>query len=146
MDPARRLGSQRRVKGCTKSFAIVEPPTAIFAANDLMAPGAIYAIQDAGLRVPHDIAVVGYYNREFIWIARPNLTTVVMPVYEMGRIAAEILLQQIADGTRENEEVKVKGELIVRDTCGASETQKTNRRFEPDTSLRRVLLHKDPEN
>jgi DNA-binding LacI/PurR family transcriptional regulator len=36
-----------------------------------------------------------------------------MPVYEMGRIAANILLQQIADGTRENEEVKVKGELII---------------------------------
>jgi len=121
-------------------------PTAIFAANDLMALGAIYAIQDAGLSVPDDIAVVGYDNREFTWIARPKITTVEMPVYEMGRIAAEILLQQIADGTRANEEVKVKGELIIRDTCGANESQKTNRRFERNTSLRRVLLNKEPDN
>jgi len=121
-------------------------PTAIFAANDLMALGAIFAIQDAGLNVPHDMAVVGYDNREFTWIARPNITTVVMPVYEMGRIAARILLQQISDGTRDNDEVKVKGELIVRDTCGASASQKTNRSFERNTSLRRVMLNKQPDN
>jgi LacI family transcriptional regulator len=121
-------------------------PTAIFAANDLMALGTIYAIQDAGLNVPNDIAVVGYDNREFTWIARPNITTVVMPVYEMGRIAADILLQQIADRTRDNEEVKVRGELIVRDTCGAKESKKTNRRFERNTSLRRVMLNKEPDN
>ncbi len=121
-------------------------PTAIFAANDLMALGAIYAIQDAGLRVPEDVAVVGYDNREFTWIARPNITTVVMPVYEMGFIAADILLQQIAGGSREKVEVKVKGELIVRDTCGASEAEKTSRRFERNTSLRRVMLNKQPEN
>jgi len=121
-------------------------PTAIFAANDLMALGAVYAIQDAGLSVPHDVAVVGYDNREFTWIVRPNISTVVMPVYEMGRIAAEILLQQIVDGADEREEVKVKGELIIRDTCGASESQKTTRRFERNTSLRRVLLNKDPDN
>jgi len=111
-----------------------------------MAVGAIYAIQDAGLSVPHDIAVVGYDNREFTWVVRPNITTVEMPVYEMGRIAAEILLQQIVDGTRENEEVKVKGKLIIRDTCGASNAQKTNLRFERNTALRRVLLNKDPDN
>lgn len=121
-------------------------PTAIFAANDLMALGAIYAIQDAGLSVPGDIAVVGYDNREFTWIVRPNITTVVMPVYEMGRIAAKILLEQIMDGAAEHEEVKVKGELIVRDTCGASESGKTIHRFERNTSLRRVILNKNPEN
>ncbi len=56
------------------------------------------------------MVVVGYDNREFTWIVRPNITTVTMPVYEMGRIAAEILLRQITDGTRENDEVKVKGD------------------------------------
>jgi len=121
-------------------------PTAIFAANDLMALGAIYAIQDAGLSVPQDIAVVGYDNREFTGVVRPNITTVVMPVYEMGRIAAEILLHQIAEGTRDHEEVRVKGELIIRDTCGASEEQKSDTQFERNTSLRRVLLNRDPEN
>ncbi len=125
---------------------LLHRPTAIFAANDLMALGAIYAIQDNGLSVPQDIAVVGYDNREFTWIARPNITTVVMPVYEMGMIAAEILLQQISDGTRENDEVKVKGELIIRDTCGAGVHHKTTRQFERNTSLRRVMLNKQPDN
>ena len=133
-------------QGAQSLLQLPNRPTAIFAANDLMALGAICAIQDAGLSVPHDMAVVGYDNREFTWIARPHITTVVMPVYEMGRIAAEILLQQIADGTRDNDEVKVRGELIVRDTCGASEAQKTNRNFERNTSLRRLLLNKDPDN
>ena len=111
-----------------------------------MALGAIYAIQDTGLSVPQDIAVVGYDNREFSWIVRPNITTVEMPVYEMGRIAAEILLQQIVEGIHEIEEVKVKGELIVRNSSGASESQKTNRTFERNTSLRRVMLNKNPDN
>ncbi len=120
-------------------------PTAIFAANDLMALGAVYAFEDAGLCVPRDVAVVGYDNREFTWIVRPNISTVVMPVYEMGRIAAEMLLQQIFDGTRDNEEIKVKGELIIRDSCGAGESQKTARCFERNTSLRRVMLNKNPD-
>ena len=133
-------------KSAQQLLQLSNRPTAIFAANDLMALGAIYAAQDAGLRVPQDIAIVGHDNREFSWIVRPNITTVEMPVYEMGRIAAEILLQQILDGTRENDEVKVKGELIVRDSSGADESQKTDRRFERNTSLRRVLLNKDPDN
>jgi LacI family transcriptional regulator len=133
-------------QGAQNLLQLSNRPTAIFAANDLMALGAIYAIQDSGLSVPQDIAVVGYDNREFSWIVRPNITTVEMPVYEMGKIAAEILLQQIVDGTREHEEVKVKGKLIIRDTCGASESQKTNHRFERNISLRRVLLNKDPDN
>ena len=133
-------------KGAQSLLQLSNRPTAIFAANDLMALGVIYAIQDAGLSVPEDIAVVGYDNREFAGVVRPGITTVVMPVYEMGKIAAEILLQQIADDTRESDEVKVKGELVVRDTCGASESEKTDRSFDRNTSLRRVLLNKDPDN
>jgi len=121
-------------------------PTAIFAANDSMALGAIYALQDAGLNVPRDLAVVGYDNREFTRIVRPRITTVVMPVYEMGRIAAEMLLNQIADGARENDEIKVKGELIIRDTCGAEESLKTREQSDNQISPRRVLLHKHPES
>jgi LacI family transcriptional regulator len=131
-------------KAAQNLLLLPDRPTAIFAANDLMALGAIYAIQDAGLRVPDDIAVVGYDNREFTSIVRPCITTVEMPVYEMGRTAAGILLQQIMDGTRVHDEVKVKGKLIVRDTCGADESQKTDRSFDRSTSPRRILLNKNP--
>jgi len=127
-------------------LALDEKPTAIFAANDLMALGAIDAIQDAGLSVPHDIAVVGYDNRDFTKIVRPKITTVSMPVYEMGRTAASLLLQQIEDGIQDRVEIKVKGQLFIRDTCGADDLQKTVEALNIGHIHRRILLHKDPDS
>jgi DNA-binding LacI/PurR family transcriptional regulator len=125
---------------------LAEQPTAIFAANDTMALGAIYAIQDAGLRVPEDLAVVGYDNRNFTKTVRPRITTVNMPVIEMGGVAAELLLKQIAEGRKEEEEIKVKGQLIVRETCGAPEANRTQQEPDARTLFRRVLFHKQPED
>ncbi len=120
------------------------PPTAIFAANDLMALGALYAAQDAGLRVPQDVAVVGYDNRDFARIVRPRMTTVSMPVYEMGRIAAELLVRQISNGKEQADEIKVRGELLIRETCGADPALRME--DDPQTPLyRRLLLNKQPE-
>lgn len=123
-----------------------ERPTAIFAANDSMALGAIYAIQDAGLNVPEDVAVVGYDNRNFTKTVRPRITTVSMPVIEMGGVAAELLLRQIAEGRKEEEEIKVKGQLIIRETCGAPEASQTQQEPDSRTLFRRVLFHKQPED
>lgn len=95
-------------------------PTAIFSANDRMAVGAIYALQDAGLRVPEDIAVVGYDNQEMASIVRPSITTVTLPCREMGQAAAKLLLSVLNHQPVGPEELKVKGELIVRQSCGAS--------------------------
>ena len=108
-------------KAAQSLLALSNRPSAIFAANDMMALGAIYAIQDAGLSVPRDVAIVGYDNRDFTSIVRPRITTVVMPVYEMGKIAAEILLRQISGEMSDVEEMKIQGDLIIRDTCGAEE-------------------------
>lgn len=94
-------------------------PTAIFAGNDLMATGAMYAIFDAGLRVPQDVAVVGYDNREIARIFRPSLTTVTLPLYDMGRASAEILLDLLLGHNQLHPEVKIRGRLIVRESCGA---------------------------
>lgn len=125
---------------------LAERPTAIFAANDQMALGAIYAIQDAGLRVPEDVAVVGYDNRNFTKTVRPRITTVSMPVIEMGGAAAELLLKQLAEGRKEEEEIKVKGQLIIRETCGAPEADRTQQEPDARTLFRRVLFHKQPED
>lgn len=95
------------------------PPTAIFAANDLMALGVIYAVQEAGLRVPEDIAVVGYDNRDFSGFVRPAITTVRMPCEEMGRTSAECLLRLIRKEVDAIEPILVRGELVVRQSCGA---------------------------
>jgi DNA-binding LacI/PurR family transcriptional regulator len=125
---------------------LAERPTAIFAANDLMALGAIYGVQDIGLRVPTDIAVVGYDNRDFTKIFRPKITTVSLPVYEMGRMAAEQLLMQITDGKSDFEEIKVKGRLYIRETCGADAAQRTKESPFITTGIRRAMLNKQPED
>jgi LacI family transcriptional regulator len=70
--------------------------TAVFAANDRMAAGAIAAIREAGLRVPADVSVVGFDNTAISRFTYPTLTTVDYPVTSMGRQAAEHLLQLIA--------------------------------------------------
>ncbi len=133
-------------QAAVKLLSLSHLPTAIFAANDMMAMGAIYAIQDAGLNVPKEIAVVGYDNRAFTKIFRPKISTVSMPVYEMGRIAAELLLNQIAEGRKEMAEIKVKGQLFIRETCGADAAQRTQEETSIGTVSRRILLNKHPDN
>lgn len=100
-------------------LVLPHPPTAIFAGNDLMALGAIYALEEAGLRVPEDIAVVGYDDREIANLSRPRITTVKMPCYEMGKAGARMLLELLENPTKVVQSVYIKGELIVRESCGA---------------------------
>lgn len=103
-------------------LALEDRPTAIFAANDIMALGAIYALQKAGLEVPGDVAIVGYDDRDFAAWTRPALTTVRMPSYEMGQAAARLLLEQINKVELEDA-TQVTGKLIVRESCGANRSK-----------------------
>jgi LacI family transcriptional regulator len=128
----------------TNLLNINKKPTAIFAANDLMAAGAIYAIQDAGLSVPEDIAVIGYDNRDFTRIFRPRLTTVSLPVYEMGRMAAQLMQKQLVEGQESIKEEKVKGQLFIRESCGADESQMTIDELDAGTISRRIVLNVQP--
>ena len=73
-------------------MALDQPPTAIFCANDLMAVGAYEALREAGLRIPDDIAVMGYDDRAIAEHLHPPLTTVLLPHFEMGALAAELLI------------------------------------------------------
>jgi len=66
-------------------------PTAVFAANDLMAIGAMQSVQEAGLRIPDDVAVAGFDNIDQAACVSPSLTTVHQPKYDMGKKLAEIL-------------------------------------------------------
>lgn len=92
--------------------------TAIFAANDVMAFGAVRAILDRGLRIPDDISLIGFDNIEFSSIIHPPLTTIHQPKYEMGHAAVEILLRLARDKTRRTPESRVLGvELIERQSC-----------------------------
>jgi DNA-binding LacI/PurR family transcriptional regulator len=96
-----------------------DPPTAIFATNDKMAMGAIYAVQDAGKKVPEDVAVVGFDNRTFTDLIRPAMTTVSLPGYEMGKTAAKMMMDQMRGQEMACSIVPICGELIVRESCGA---------------------------
>jgi LacI family transcriptional regulator len=71
------------------------PPTAVFAHNDLIAIGAIEALQDANLRCPEDVSVIGYNDMPLTEHLAPPLTTVRMPTAEVGRVAAEAVLSLI---------------------------------------------------
>ena len=77
-------------------LAVPDRPTAVFAANDLMALGAIYAIRDAGLRVPEDVAVVGYDDREIAGLVRPAIRPAILEV--CSRTATVALLTVTPDG------------------------------------------------
>lgn len=91
-----------------------EKPTAIVAFNDLMALGAIRAVREAGLRVPEDVSVTGFDDIE---LAAPfHLTTVHVPMFELGRIAGEIAVTQLK-GSSEVIHRTVRPRLVPRGTC-----------------------------
>ena len=92
--------------------------TAIFAANDVMAFGAVRAILDRGMRIPEDVSLIGFDNIEFSSIIHPPLTTIHQPKYELGQAAVEILLRLARNKTRRTPESRVLGvELIERQSC-----------------------------
>ena len=95
------------------------PPTAIFCANDLMALGAMEALRQLGLRVPEEVSVMGYDDQEISRHTHPPLTTVVLPNYEMGRAAVELLLRQVErpqESAARRQLVKIDCPLVIRET------------------------------
>ena len=76
-------------------LSVSPPPDAVFAANDMMALGALLSIKDAGLRIPGDMALVGFDDIPIDRLVTPALTTVTQFQSRLGRRAAELLLEQI---------------------------------------------------
>jgi LacI family transcriptional regulator len=97
--------------------------TALFAFNDISAIGAIRALHERGLRVPHDVSVIGVDDIDSAAYQHPGLTTIRQPLREMGRMAAETVLRAITNATGKGEritkEVMVEPVLIVRGTTCA---------------------------
>ncbi len=94
-------------------------PEAVFAVNDMAAIGAYQAIKEAGLRVPDDIAVVGFNDISLAARMDPPLTTVRLPLYEMGRAAADLLVRLLRGEHAEPKRRVFPAELVVRGSCGA---------------------------
>jgi LacI family transcriptional regulator len=93
---------------------LAEKPDAIFAYNDIAALGAIRAVQDCGLRVPEDVAIVGYCDWMAATLTKPALSMVMQPSYEMGKVAAEILIRQITGEETALESRILDTHLVVR--------------------------------
>lgn len=90
-------------------------PTAVFAANDLMAIGAMGAVQDAGLRVPQDVAIMGFDDIPAASLVQPHLTTVRQFQQETGQRAAELLFERLCgDAPAQNRAIEMPFEIVVR--------------------------------
>lgn len=95
-------------------------PTAVFAANDLMAMGALRAARDAGVQVPHDISIVGFDDVVYSRLLNPSLTSVAQFPDRIGAKAAELVLERISAPDLEARVVELPYELIVRESSGSA--------------------------
>ena len=95
-------------------LALAEPPTAVFAASDMMAVGAIKAIEDAGLRCPHDVSVVGFDDVQLAEYVSPPLTTIRQDKRGLGAAAARSLAQLIDEPESVPPMYVLPAELVVR--------------------------------
>ncbi|WP_437433105.1 ribose operon transcriptional repressor RbsR [Yokenella regensburgei] len=89
-------------------------PQAVFIGNDAMAVGAYQALYQAGLRVPEDIAIVGYDDIELARYMTPPLTTIHQPKDELGELAIDVLIHRIADPTQQQQRLQLTPVLIER--------------------------------
>jgi LacI family transcriptional regulator len=93
-------------------------PTAIFVASDTMAEGAIRALRDAGLRVPQDVAVVGFDDMPDASRTNPPLTTIRQPTRQMGALAVNTLIDIIQNPGEHKRHIILPIELVIRESCG----------------------------
>jgi LacI family transcriptional regulator len=131
-----RVGDFEAPSGYTCAQALLglsDPPTAVYAGSDLMAYGFIQYAEDHGVRIPHDVALIGFDDILASAHTRPALTTVRQPFYEMGRRGIELLLSLIenpvspaarqlarrSDPTRIVPRIEFETRLVIRESCGA---------------------------
>ncbi len=95
-----------------------DPPTAIFACNDMTALGSMNEILSHGISIPEEMSIVGFDNIDFSQMSQPALTTIIQPNYEMGRLACQLLLDMLNrennDPDNNSKEVVLEPQLIER--------------------------------
>jgi LacI family transcriptional regulator len=91
-------------------------PTGVFCANDLLALGMLQELTRQGLRVPQDVAIVGYDDIDFAAAAAIPLSSVSQPRHQLGRTAAELLIEETSGGPHRHQQVVFSPELVVRES------------------------------
>ena len=123
VDPALlRVGDWHERSGYTLAhelMALPEPPDAIFCCNDQLAIGALDALHELRVAVPDDIALVGFNNGHSSPYQRPPLTSVALPLLEMGKLAGELLVAAVRGLPAEAKIHQVPCYLVRRESCGA---------------------------
>jgi len=123
-DPALiHRGEPFREVGYAEARALLtlpDPPTAIFTANNFVTTGCLVALRQAGVRIPEEMAIVGFDDMDWSTIVQPALTVVAQPTERIGTVAAQLLLERLESGGREPPRVvTLPTRLIVRASCGA---------------------------
>jgi len=103
-------------KSLDKFLGLSSPPTGVFCSNDIMALGLLKRAKERGVNVPGDLSIVGFDNIELSSLISPPLTTVHHPIIEMGKTGVRLLLNRIVQDTNEVDEVRMKNDLIVRES------------------------------
>jgi LacI family transcriptional regulator len=105
-------------EAATHFFDLPDPPTAVFAFNDNMAIGAMRAVEERGLCVPHDVSIVGFDDSSGATIVTPRLTTVSQPLQEMGRVAVSLLVRLLERQRVQALRIELATRLVVRESTG----------------------------
>lgn len=101
-----------------------DPPTAVYACNDLLAIGAMQAATERGLHIPNDLSIVGFDDTLLATITNPALTTVAQPIHEMGRQVMDLLIQEVEKKKSVKQRVVLLPELKVRQSTGERRDRK----------------------
>jgi LacI family transcriptional regulator len=102
-----------------KALSLTPRPTALFAANNFIAIGALRALREVGMRVPEDMALVSFDDIPPAFVIEPFLTVAAQPAYEMGHRATELLLARLSgQAPPECQEIVLPTEIIVRRSSG----------------------------
>jgi DNA-binding LacI/PurR family transcriptional regulator len=113
--PSLTVASGRQAAEQLAELPASRRPTAVFCANDLLALGVLQELTRQGLRVPDDVAIVGYDDIEYAGAAAVPLSSVRQPREQLGRAAAELLFEEIQDGHRHrHRHIRFEPELVVR--------------------------------
>lgn len=117
-----RLEAPDAVSAARAAQALLEfsdPPTALFTMNNLITVGVLQTVEKAGLRVPKDLALVGFDDFELASVLHPRLTLVRQPASELGQRAAELLFERLeGNHPPDPQRIVLETELIIRESCG----------------------------